>query len=101
MSAGAVPNVEAVTRYYTTKHSWRGKYKRMMAIGKLGVQTINPSSWEVTNTWPYGDDVTDIMPSAKTPNEFTLATNKGGCARLLLPSHRERERERETQQSRA
>ncbi|KJE90900.1 DnaJ domain-containing protein RME-8 [Capsaspora owczarzaki ATCC 30864] len=77
MSSAANPSVEPVARYYTTKHSWRGKYKRMMAIGLKGIQTINPTSWEVTNTWPYGEDVTDIMPSSKTPNEFTLATNKG------------------------
>ncbi|MEQ2208446.1 hypothetical protein XENOCAPTIV_000200 [Xenoophorus captivus] len=35
--------------FYTTKHSWRGKYKRVFSVGTHGVTTYNPTTLEVTN----------------------------------------------------
>ncbi|XP_058231751.1 dnaJ homolog subfamily C member 13-like isoform X4 [Hemibagrus wyckioides] len=35
--------------FYTTKHSWRGKYKRVFSIGTHGMTTYNPTTLEVTN----------------------------------------------------
>eukprot|EP01147_Barroeca_monosierra_P008081 gene8081-757_t len=35
--------------FYTTKHSWKGKYKRIFCIGKDCIATINPSNFEETN----------------------------------------------------
>ena len=47
-------SVESVAIYYTTKHSWRGKYKRLFAVRKDGIATFNPSSpHDVTNEWPW------------------------------------------------
>uniref|UniRef100_A0A8B9HJM2 J domain-containing protein n=1 Tax=Astyanax mexicanus TaxID=7994 RepID=A0A8B9HJM2_ASTMX len=35
--------------FYTTKHSWRGKYKRVFSVGTHGITTYNPTTLEVTN----------------------------------------------------
>jgi DnaJ family protein C protein 13 len=35
--------------YYVTKHSWRGKYKRIFAISEDCIATINPGTYEETN----------------------------------------------------
>ena len=39
--------------YYVTKHSWRGKYKRIFAIGEDCVATLNPTTFDETNTVRY------------------------------------------------
>ncbi|KAF4020599.1 hypothetical protein G4228_012493 [Cervus hanglu yarkandensis] len=35
--------------FYTTKHSWRGKYKRVFSVGTHAITTYNPNTLEVTN----------------------------------------------------
>eukprot|EP01137_Pigoraptor_chileana_P015571 Opistho-2@71686 len=62
--------------YYVTKHSWRGKYKRIFTIGNTGVQTLDPKNWESTNYWPYGEEIGDINPG-KNSNEFIVFIKKG------------------------
>ncbi|XP_055486146.1 dnaJ homolog subfamily C member 13-like isoform X2 [Leucoraja erinacea] len=63
--------------YYTTKHSWRGKYKRVFSVGSHAVTTYNPSTLEVTNQWPYGD-ICSISPVGKGQGtEFNLTFRKG------------------------
>ncbi|XP_078270124.1 dnaJ homolog subfamily C member 13 isoform X5 [Rhinoraja longicauda] len=66
-----------VACYYTTKHSWRGKYKRVFSVGTHAVTTYNPSTLEVTNQWPYGD-ICSISPVGKGQGtEFNLTFRKG------------------------
>lgn len=48
--------------YLVTKHSWKGKYKRILAIGKTGIATYNPDKYDVTNRWLYAD-VMSIAPN--------------------------------------
>uniref|UniRef100_A0A8C1MFW6 DnaJ heat shock protein family (Hsp40) member C13 n=1 Tax=Cyprinus carpio TaxID=7962 RepID=A0A8C1MFW6_CYPCA len=63
--------------FYTTKHSWRGKYKRVFSVGTHGITTYNPSTLEVTNQWPYGD-ICGIAPVGKGQGtEFSLTFRKG------------------------
>ncbi|KAJ3611304.1 hypothetical protein NHX12_021320 [Muraenolepis orangiensis] len=63
--------------FYTTKHSWRGKYKRVFSVGTHGVTTYNPATLEVTNQWPYGD-ICGIGPVGKGQGtEFNLTFRKG------------------------
>ncbi|XP_077365120.1 dnaJ homolog subfamily C member 13 isoform X1 [Festucalex cinctus] len=63
--------------YYTTKHSWRGKYKRVFSVGTHGITTYNPATLEVTNQWPYGD-ICGIGPVGKGQGtEFSLTFRKG------------------------
>uniref|UniRef100_A0A3P9HA59 DnaJ heat shock protein family (Hsp40) member C13 n=1 Tax=Oryzias latipes TaxID=8090 RepID=A0A3P9HA59_ORYLA len=63
--------------FYTTKHSWRGKYKRVFSVGSHGITTYNPTTLEVTNQWPYGD-ICGISPVGKGQGtEFSLTFRKG------------------------
>ncbi|XP_053322304.1 dnaJ homolog subfamily C member 13 [Spea bombifrons] len=63
--------------FYTTKHSWRGKYKRVFSIGTHAITTYNPNTLEVTNQWPYGD-ICGISPVGKGQGtEFALTFRKG------------------------
>ncbi|KAK6107132.1 DnaJ domain family protein [Brugia pahangi] len=50
--------------YLVTKHSWKGKYKRIFSIGTLAITTYNPSTLEITNQWLYEDFVT-IKPISR------------------------------------
>uniref|UniRef100_A0A670YVE1 DnaJ heat shock protein family (Hsp40) member C13 n=1 Tax=Pseudonaja textilis TaxID=8673 RepID=A0A670YVE1_PSETE len=63
--------------FYTTKHSWRGRYKRVFSVGTHGITTYNPNTLEVTNQWPYGD-ICSINPVGKGQGtEFSLTFRKG------------------------
>ncbi|XP_056376625.1 dnaJ homolog subfamily C member 13 isoform X2 [Hyla sarda] len=63
--------------FYTTKHSWRGKYKRVFSVGTHAITTYNPTTFEVTNQWPYGD-LCSISPVGKGQgSEFALTFRKG------------------------
>ncbi|KAK2561616.1 DnaJ-like protein subfamily C member 13 [Acropora cervicornis] len=66
---------EDVACYFTTKHSWRGKYKRIFSIGTKGITTYNPSNLEVTNQWAY-NDFCRISPSVKASNELIITMKK-------------------------
>ncbi|XP_048827820.1 dnaJ homolog subfamily C member 13 isoform X4 [Brienomyrus brachyistius] len=63
--------------FYTTKHSWRGKYKRVFSVGTHGITTYNPTTLEVTNQWLYGD-ICGITPVGRGQGaEFSLTFRKG------------------------
>lgn len=72
---GSTDKNRDIVSYYCTKHSWRGKYKRVLSIGTHALSTYNPGSSEQTNTWPYSD-VFAIVPSPKSTNEFKLFVRK-------------------------
>ncbi|KAL5285788.1 DNAJC13 family protein [Megaselia abdita] len=63
--------------YLVTKHSWKGKYKRILSIGSAGISTYNPEKFDVTNRWSYGD-IISIAPSKNSsiPHEFILTLRK-------------------------
>ncbi|XP_028165155.1 dnaJ homolog subfamily C member 13-like [Ostrinia furnacalis] len=68
-----------VASFLVTKHSWKGKYKRVFSVGTHGITTYNPDRLEVTNKWLYSDVVT--VASAKHSNsafnhDFTLVMKK-------------------------
>lgn len=50
----ASENVE-LESFLVTKHSWKGKYKRILTIGSHGIATYNPDKFDLTNRWPYSD----------------------------------------------
>ncbi|XP_071822188.1 dnaJ homolog subfamily C member 13-like isoform X2 [Apostichopus japonicus] len=79
----ALTDNKDVASYFTTKHSWRGKYKRVFSVGSRGVTTYNPSSMEVTNQWPYSDFF-GIAPNAKAPlmNEFVISVRKASSKKV-------------------
>ncbi|ELU18389.1 hypothetical protein CAPTEDRAFT_227625 [Capitella teleta] len=64
--------------YFITKHSWKGKYKRIFSVGTKGITTYNPGNMEVTNQWPY-EEFVSIVPNVKSPSnsEFIITMKKG------------------------
>ena len=48
----------------------------MLALGKTSVATLNPSSIEATNQWPWSD-VVSASPVQGTANELSVAFRKG------------------------
>ncbi|ESO09053.1 hypothetical protein HELRODRAFT_156562 [Helobdella robusta] len=67
-----------VSCYFITKHSWKGKYKRIFSVGTKGITTYNPTSFEVTNQWPY-EEFISIKPNDRSPssnNEFCIMMKK-------------------------
>ncbi|KAK9875337.1 hypothetical protein WA026_007733 [Henosepilachna vigintioctopunctata] len=67
-----------VACFFVTKHSWKGKYKRIFSVGTMGITTYNPSTLEVTNRWIYSDFVSlQPLPRANnTNNEFQITIRK-------------------------
>ncbi|KAF8365950.1 rme-8 [Pristionchus pacificus] len=78
-----------VVCYLVTKHSWKGKYKRIFSIGTLAITTYNPATLEITNQWEYSDFAL-IQPSQKNAgdgkDEFTIHTTKGKKDRMTFSS---------------
>ena len=66
--------------YYVTKHSWRGKYKRLFAITKKGLKTFNPSApHEDTNAWGWDELNTISLDSkSRSQSEFLIHIKKKG-----------------------
>nr|XP_022914945.1 dnaJ homolog subfamily C member 13 [Onthophagus taurus] len=67
-----------VACFFVTKHSWKGKYKRIFSIGSLGITTYNPNTLEVTNKWVYGDfiSVNPLKNTGGVSNEFQITMRK-------------------------
>ncbi|GFR63076.1 DnaJ-like protein subfamily C member 13 [Elysia marginata] len=67
-----------VACYFITKHSWKGKYKRIFSVGTHGITTYNPGSFEITNQWAYNEFI-GIAPNIKAANnqEFIITMKKG------------------------
>ena len=55
---------DQVCSFMVTKHSWKGKYKRVFSVGTTSITTYNPSSMEATNQWNYSDFIS-ILPAAR------------------------------------
>ncbi|CBY21245.1 unnamed protein product [Oikopleura dioica] len=66
--------------YYVTKHSWRGKYKRLFAITKKGLKTFNPSApHEDTNAWDWDElNTVSLDSKSRSQSEFLIHIKKKG-----------------------
>ena len=64
--------------FLVTKHSWKGKYRRVLTVGEDAFSTFNPSSMEVTNSWKLGE-VVGLQPLSSQGEhlEFQLQFRKG------------------------
>lgn len=51
--------------FLVTKHSWKGRYKRILAIGTAGISTYNPDKLDLTNRWTYSE-IVSAAPSKTT-----------------------------------
>lgn len=71
-------NNSDIVCFYLTKHSWKGKFRRVFSVGTLGISTYNPASMEFTNQWVYANFLT-IVPTLKSTvaNEFCITVRRG------------------------
>ncbi|BFZ15550.1 hypothetical protein BsWGS_18589 [Bradybaena similaris] len=75
---GSLKDNKDVACYFITKHSWKGKYKRIFSVGTHGITTYNPATFEITNQWPYSEFIS-IVPNTKVAQnqEFLINIKKG------------------------
>lgn len=52
---------QSSSSYVVVKHSWKGKYKRILVIEATQISTFDPKTMKLTNCWPY-DEVIDVAP---------------------------------------
>ena len=76
----------------------KGKYSRLLSIGKTGIATLEPEGRKVTNFWPL-NDVIDVSPQdvetatgeaggeagGEEPAKFTLRLSARPMALLCMP----------------
>ncbi|GAB2292159.1 DnaJ sub C grv2 [Dionaea muscipula] len=83
-SAAHVPEEpEYLARYMVVKHSWRGRYKRILCLSNAAIITLDPSTLAVTNSYDVATDFEGAAPVLgrdENSNEFNLSVrtdNKG------------------------
>lgn len=72
--------------FVVTKHSWKGKYRRVLSLSRDGVATHNPSNMDATNSWKLCDLV-NVQPvagggSASAPTSL-VAPSSGTASSAL------------------
>lgn len=53
---------EYICRYTVTKHSWRGKYKRIFCISTTQILTLDPTTLATTNEYDIATDFEGAAP---------------------------------------
>ncbi|XP_057415308.1 dnaJ homolog subfamily C GRV2 isoform X1 [Lotus japonicus] len=72
---------EYLARYMVVKHSWRGRYKRILCISSVAVVTLDPSTLAVTNSYDVASDFEGAAPIIgrdDNSNEFNLSVRTDG-----------------------
>lgn len=67
---------EYLSRYLVVKHSWRGRYKRILCISHSVIVTLDPSTLAVTNSYNVGGDYEGSAPVLgrdDNSQEFTIS----------------------------
>ncbi|KAE9602255.1 putative DnaJ domain-containing protein [Lupinus albus] len=88
-SSSVVPNLapplieepEYLARYLVVKHSWRGRYKRILCISSVSIVTLDPSTLSVTNSYDVAADFEAAAPLLSrddNSNEFSLSVRTDG-----------------------
>lgn len=66
-----------VASFLVTKHSWKGKYRRVLGVGTAGVTTYNPDRLDITNRWSYSEVVgMSAVSPLRQVAEFTLTIRR-------------------------
>lgn len=55
-SSDGTAAVNCLARFIVTKHSWRGKYRRVLCVTPTSLFTQHPENLQVTNIWSFVDD---------------------------------------------
>ncbi|KAL3643272.1 DnaJ subfamily C grv2 [Castilleja foliolosa] len=72
---------EYVARYMVIKHSWRGRYKRIICISNYSIITLDPGTLSVTNSYDVGSDFEGAAPIIgrdDNSNEFNISVRTDG-----------------------
>ncbi|KAG9152930.1 hypothetical protein Leryth_012550 [Lithospermum erythrorhizon] len=76
------PNEEAeyLARYLVVKHSWRGRYKRILCISSHTLITLDPGTLAVTNSYDVRTDYEGASPiiGRDESNEFNISVRTDG-----------------------
>ncbi|CAN8246994.1 unnamed protein product [Cochlearia groenlandica] len=83
--AASVEEPEYLSRYLVVKHSWRGRYKRILCISSGGVVTLDPNTLTVTNSYDTGSNFDGGSPligrdenTESVGGEFTISVRTDG-----------------------
>ncbi|KAL2479731.1 DnaJsubfamily C GRV2 [Abeliophyllum distichum] len=82
-SSPAVPpeEPEYLARYMVIKHSWRGRYKRILCISTYAIVTLDPGTLSATNSYDVASDfegATPIIGRDENSSEFNLSVRTDG-----------------------
>ncbi|XP_031265739.1 dnaJ homolog subfamily C GRV2 [Pistacia vera] len=72
---------EYLARYTVVKHSWRGRYKRILCISNVAIITLDPNTLSVTNSYDVSTDfenATPIISRDEKSNEFNISVRTDG-----------------------
>jgi DnaJ homolog subfamily C member 13 len=72
---------EYLARYLVVKHSWRGRYKRILCISSVSVITLDPSTLAVTNFYDVATDfegAAPVLSRDENSNEFSISVRTDG-----------------------
>ncbi|KAK9903730.1 hypothetical protein M0R45_001010 [Rubus argutus] len=72
---------EYLARYLVIKHSWRGRYKRILCLSNACIITLDPSTLAVTNSYDVATDFDTAAPIIgrdENSNEFNLSVRTDG-----------------------
>ncbi|CAN1177736.1 DnaJ homolog subfamily C GRV2 [Linum perenne] len=72
---------EYLGRYLVVKHSWRGRYKRLLCISDVAIVTLDPNSLAVTNSYDVATDFEGASPIVgrdESSSEFNLSVRTDG-----------------------
>ncbi|XVE54326.1 hypothetical protein DITRI_Ditri03aG0071500 [Diplodiscus trichospermus] len=73
--------LEYLARYFVIKHSWRGRYKRILCISNVAIITLDPSTLSVTNSYDVSTDfeaATPIIGRDENSTEFNMNVRTDG-----------------------
>uniref|UniRef100_A0A0E0F153 GYF domain-containing protein n=1 Tax=Oryza meridionalis TaxID=40149 RepID=A0A0E0F153_9ORYZ len=70
-SSAAAEEPEYLARYFVVKHSWRGRYRRILCIASSGLVTLDPATLAVTNSYDASYGFDRAAPEGNA-TEFTL-----------------------------
>ncbi|KAL3535786.1 hypothetical protein ACH5RR_004247 [Cinchona calisaya] len=72
---------EYLARYMVVKHSWRGRYKRILCVSNYTIITLDPGTLAVTNSYDVGSDfegASPIIGRDENSNEFNISVRTDG-----------------------
>ncbi|KAL0340487.1 UNVERIFIED_CONTAM: DnaJsubfamily C GRV2 [Sesamum radiatum] len=72
---------EYLARYMVIKHSWRGRYKRILCISNHAIITLDPSTLSMTNSYDVSCDFEGAAPIIgrdDNSNEFNISVRTDG-----------------------